>query len=118
VVVAPFITSHTKWPTLMAASLTPAAGSFNRCVVVPSSPAFVRHGNPMYGTQRLAVMAVDFTRVRPRQLPTLTPPCPRAADLRPRPTMVSDVAESDRARIRAAIVAAGITASAKKRSHP
>jgi hypothetical protein len=32
--------------------------------------------------------------------------------------MVSDVAESDRARIRAAIVAAGITASAKKRSHP
>jgi len=85
----------------MAASLTPAAGSFNRLVVVPYNPAFVRHGDPMYGTQRLAVMAVDSTRVRHRQLPSLASQSSRVADLRPRPTIVSDAAESVRARIRA-----------------
>ena len=114
----PLITSRTMRPTLMAASLTPAAGSFNRLVVVPYNPAFVRHGDPMYGTQRLAVMAVDSTRVRHRQLPSLASQSSRVADLRPRPTIVSDAAESVRARIRAEIVAACITASAKKRSHP
>jgi hypothetical protein len=72
----------------------------------------------MFGTQRLAIMAVDFTRVHPRTLPGLAPPCPRAADLRPRPSLGSDISESDRTRIRAEIAAAGLTERARKRSHP
>ena len=118
VIVVPFITSHAMWPTLMAASLTPPVGSFNRCVVVPAGPSYVRHGDPMFGTQRLAIMAVDFTRVHPRTLPGLAPPCPRAADLRPRPSLASDISEDDRTRIRAEIAAAGLTERARKRSHP
>jgi hypothetical protein len=42
VIVVPFTTSHTWWPTLMAASLTHVPGSKNRCVVVPATPKFIR----------------------------------------------------------------------------
>ena len=118
VLVVPFVTSHASWPTLMAASLTPAVGSFNRCVVVAASPAYVRNGDPVLGTHRLAVLAVDFTRVQPRVFGDLAPACSKAHELRPRPTLVSDVSERDRSRIRAEIVAAGLTARAPKRPRP
>jgi hypothetical protein len=116
VVVVPFVTSHVSWPTLMAASITPPVGPFNRCKVVPASPAYVRHGDALFGTQRLAVMAVDFTRVRPRAFGDLVPPCARAGEIRPRPTLVSDQTEQDRARIRAEIVAAGLCERPPKRT--
>ena len=68
VIVVPFTTSHTWWPTLMAASLTHVPGSKNRCVVVPATPKFIRHNQALGSAQRLAVLAVDFSRVRPCDL--------------------------------------------------
>ena len=109
VVVVPFRTSHPTWPTLMAASLTHVPNSKNRCVVVPASTAYVRHRSEFGRPQRLAVFAVDFARVSPRDFPDVEPPCPGHADRRPRLSLVSPTDEADRTRIRTQLLRAGLT---------
>ena len=117
VVVVPFVTSHVVWPTLMAVSLT-RQHVRDRCVTIPVTPAYVRHIDAPYGTQRLAVLAVDFTRALPREFPDLVPPCGRHVEARTRPPLVGSVDERDRTRIRAELVRAGLTERDSKRSRP
>ena len=52
------------------------------CAVVPANPAYVRHPGELPGTQRPAVLVVDFSRGSGRQLETLAPrPGDAASDL-------------------------------------
>jgi hypothetical protein len=118
VIVAPFTTSHTWWPTLMAASLTHVPGSKNRCVVVPATPKFIRHNQALGSAQRLAVLAVDFSRVRPCDFTGVSAPCERHTERRPRLTLVSDVDEADRTRVRTQLLRAGVTGRGSKRARP
>ena len=109
VVVAPFTTSHPAWPTLSAASLTsPRRGSVDPCVVIPASSAYIRSQGDLPGVQRLAILAVDFTRASGRAFDHVQPPCGAHARLRPRPSLESAADEADRARIRAAIRREGL----------
>jgi hypothetical protein len=109
VVVVPFVTSHVIWPTLMAASLTHVPGSKDRCRVVRVNPMYVRHTGEPSRTQRLAVLAVDFTKAQRREFPEVVPPCAEHASRRLRPSLVSPIDEADRTRIRAQLLRAGVT---------
>ena len=110
VVVVPFTTSHPAWPTLAAASLTAPQKGVDPCVVVPASPAYVRHADELLGAQRLAIMAVDFSRACGRSFDGLAPPCGREGAHRHRASLESTVDEADRARIRAAVRQRGLDA--------
>jgi hypothetical protein len=103
VVVVPFATSHPTWPTLAAASLTAPQKGFDPCVVVPASPAYVQHSGELLGAQRLAIMALDFSRACGRPFDGLASPCGKQGVHRPRASLESAADESDRVRIRAAI---------------
>ncbi len=46
----------------MAASRTSVVGWRDPCVIVPNSPEYEREGDDLGGVQRLAVMAVTFSR--------------------------------------------------------
>ncbi len=61
-IVAPFAPSDPAWPTLAAASCTTVARQRDPCVIVPNTPMYVRDGDDLGGAQRLADMAVDFSR--------------------------------------------------------
>ena len=108
VFVVPFTPSHPTWPVLAAASLTHIDGQLDRCVIVPNSEPYVRTSGSSAATQRLAVMAVDFTPRSARPVGGLTDPCPRAAYHRPRASRLSAQAASDRARIAAALLRLGL----------
>ena len=62
VVVIPFSPSATFWPGFAAASRSASPASFDPCIVVPASPSYVSEAADLEGAQRLAVMAVDFSR--------------------------------------------------------
>jgi hypothetical protein len=58
----PFAPSDPAWPTLVAASRTSVVGQLDLCVIVPNSLEYAREGDDHGGEQRMAVMAVDFSR--------------------------------------------------------
>ena len=87
VVVVPFTPSDPAWPALEAASLTSVDNQRDRCVIVPNSREFASEGADLGGAQRLAVMAVDFTRSSRRPFAGLAPPCQRHREERPRPSL-------------------------------
>jgi len=62
VVVIPFSPSAAFWPGFAAASRSASPASFDPCIVVPASPSYVSEAADLEGAQRLAVMAVDFSR--------------------------------------------------------
>ena len=48
------------------------AGRRDPCVIVPHSPEYALEGDDLGGAQRLAVMAVDFSRWRRRSFASVT----------------------------------------------
>jgi hypothetical protein len=104
VIIVPFAPSDPVWPTLAAASLTRVDGQRDPCVIVPSSEEFVRNGDDLGGAQRLAVLAVDFSRWSQRAFADVAAPCGRHSDLRPRPALASTRDEDDRRRIADALL--------------
>jgi hypothetical protein len=95
VVVMPFVTSDPMWPAFMAASVTSVAGQLDRCVVVPNSSVYVRQPADLAGAQRLAVFAVDFTRISGRDFSGTTPLCDRALEQRLRAALVAAARDAD-----------------------
>ena len=75
VVVVPITPSDPAWPALVSASLSHVDGQLDRCVIVPNSCEFASEGADLGGAQRLAVMAVDFTRYSRRSFAGLVAPC-------------------------------------------
>jgi hypothetical protein len=61
-VIAPFTPSNPVWPGLASASLTVVDRQRDRCLILPNSAQFVCEGEDLGGAQRLAVLAVDFSR--------------------------------------------------------
>ncbi len=82
VIVVPFAPSDSAWPTLAAASCTTVVGQRDPCVIVPSSRTYVCDGDYLGGAQRLAVMAVDFSRWSKRCFAAVVAPCGHHSELR------------------------------------
>ena len=80
----------------------------NRCIIIPNSNTFVSPGEDLAGAQRLAILAVDFSKRSSRSAAGLAEPCQFAADARPRLSRNSTQDAADRARIAAAIVRHGL----------
>ena len=108
VLVVPFTPSHPTWPVLEAASLTRVDGQLNRCIIVPNSATYARAGGLPESTQRLAVLAVDFSPRSARSLSGLSDPCTLAFAHRPRAPRHSVQDTADRARIAAALLRHGL----------
>jgi hypothetical protein len=108
VFVVPFSPAHPTWPVLEAASLTHVSGQVNRCIIIPNSNTFVSPGEDLAGAQRLAILAVDFSKRSSRSAAGIAEPCQLAADARPRLSRNSTQDAADRARIAAAIVRHGL----------
>ncbi len=75
----PFAPSDSVWPTLAAAFLTSVVGQRDPCVIVPNSREYARERDDLGGAQRLAVMAVDFSRWSRRSLEDVGASLRRAA---------------------------------------
>jgi hypothetical protein len=84
IVIAPFTPSDLVWPALAAASLTVIAGQKN-CPILPNSAQFVSEGEDLGGAQRLAIMAVDFSRWSSRSVAGVVSPCAAHGEHRQRP---------------------------------
>ena len=82
VIVVPFAPSDSAWPTLAAASRTTVVGQRVPCVIVPSSRTYVCDGDDLGGAQRLAVMAVDFSKWSKRSFAAVVAPCGHHRELR------------------------------------
>ena len=109
VVILPFVTSHTAWQAFAAASLTSVQGQRDPCVKVPVSAAFVTNADGLRGTQKLAVLAVDFSRASGRSFDDTSPACGSFADFRPFRRVESAQDEDDRRRIAVELERAGLT---------
>jgi hypothetical protein len=75
VFIAPFTPSDPAWPALASASLTVIDGQKNRCLILPNSAQFVCEGADLGGAQRLAVLAVDFSRWSSQSSAGVAAPC-------------------------------------------
>jgi hypothetical protein len=75
VIVVPLAPSDSAWPTLAAASCTTVVGQRDPCVIVPSSRTYVCDGDDLGGAQRLAVMAVDFSKWSKQSFAPVVAPC-------------------------------------------
>ncbi len=80
-IVVPFAPSDPEWPTLVAASRTSVVGQRDPCVILPNSQEYAREADYLCGAQRLAVMAVDFSRWSRRLFAGVTAPCGRQCEL-------------------------------------
>ena len=116
VVVVPFTPSDPAWPALAAASLTHVDGQLDRCVIVPNSREFASEGTDLGGAQRLAVMAVDFTRQSRRPFSGLVAPCERYRDERPRQALQGSSDSGVRSRLAAALLRFATQHGGQKRS--
>ena len=115
VIVVPFAPSNPEWPTLAAASCTSVAGQRDPCVIVPHSPEYAREGDDLGGAQRLAVMAVDFSRWSRRSFAGVAAPCGRQRELRASQPLRGSLDADDRRRIAAALLRLGRPDSGSKR---
>ena len=71
-IVLPFATSDPVWPTVASASLTRVQGQLDSCIIIPS------------------LRLCDTSRASDRRFSSVSPPCPSAAELRPRLTVQSN----------------------------
>jgi hypothetical protein len=117
IVIAPFTPSDPAWPSLAAASLTVIPEQKDRCLILPSSPQFIRDGEDLGGALRLAVMAVDFSRWCSRSSAGASTPCASHGEHRPRPSLSSTLDEADRQRIAQALLRLGSGPGGRKRAH-
>ena len=115
VIVVPFVPSDPAWPTLAAASRTSVAGQRDPCVIVPNSPEYAREGDDLGGAQRLAVMAVDFSRWSRRSFAGVVAPCGRQRELRVTQPLRGSLDAEDRRRIAGALLRLGRPGSGHKR---
>jgi hypothetical protein len=115
IVVAPFTPSDPAWPALASVSLTVIAGQKDRCLILPNSAQFVSEGEDQGGAQRLAIMAVDFSRWSSRSSAGVVSPCAAHGEHRPRPSLLSSQDAEDRQRIAQALLRLGGGACGRKR---
>lgn len=115
VIVVPFAPSDPTWPPLAAASLTSVAGQRDPCVVVPNSSEYAREGDDLGGAQRLAVMAVDFSRWSRRSFAGAAAPCGRHIESRASAPLRGRCDDVDRRRIAEALLRLGRPGSGAKR---
>ena len=106
--VVPFAVTDPTWQSLMSASVS--AGR-DRYRVVACDHRFVSNA-PASGVQRLAIIAVDFHRLRQRPDPEVAAPCAQAAALRLRRSLQSSTDEEDRRRIGFALQLGGACSTA------
>ena len=105
---APRGTWRTVRPALAAAALSQRDGSIEPCVIVSNSDAFARPGDGLGSAQRLAIMAVDFSRWRSRSFDCLVAPCGCRCDPRPVKSQLSSLDAADRADIADALPRIGV----------
>jgi hypothetical protein len=115
VIVVPFVPSDPAWPTLAAASCTPVAGQRDPCVIVPNTPMYVRDGDDLGGAQRLAVMAVDFSRWSKRPFSAVAAPCGHHRGLRASQQRLGSRDADDQRRLAEALLRLGQPDSGRKR---
>jgi hypothetical protein len=87
IVIVPFTPSDPAWPALASVSLTVIAGQKDRCLILPNSAQFVSKGEDLGGAQRLAILAVDFSRWSSRSSAGVVSPCAAHGKHRPRPSL-------------------------------
>ena len=107
--------SDPAWPALASASLTVIAGQKDRCLILPNSAQFVSEREDLGGAQRLAVMAVDFSRWSLRSAAGAVSPCAAHGEHRPRPSLLSSQDVEDRQRIAQALLRLGGGSGGRKR---
>ena len=115
VIVVPFVPSDPAWPTLAAASCTTVAGQRDPCVIVPNTPMYVRDGDDLGGAQRLAVMAVDFSRWSKRPFSAVAAPCGHHRGLRASQQRLGSRDADDQRRLAEALLRLGQPDSGLKR---
>mmetsp|Transcript_41415 Transcript_41415/g.86539 ORF Transcript_41415/g.86539 Transcript_41415/m.86539 type:complete len:453 (-) Transcript_41415:58-1416(-) len=115
VIVVPFVPSDPAWPTLAAASRTSVAGQRDPCVIVPNSPEYAREGDDLGGAQRLAVMAVDFSRWSRRSFAGVAALCGRQRELRATQPLRGSRDAEDRRRIEMGLLRLGRPDNGSKR---
>jgi hypothetical protein len=115
IVIVPFTPSDPAWPALASVSLTVIAGQKVRCLILPNSAQFVSEGEDLGGTQRLAILAVDFSRWSSRSSAGVVSPCAAHGEHRPRPSLLSSRDVEDRQRIAQALLLLGGGSSGRKR---
>ena len=115
VVVVPFTPSDPAWPVLEAVSLTSIEGQRDRCVIVACSTEFVSEGTDLGGAQRLAVMAVDFSRHSRRSFAGVAAPCERFREVRPRPALQGSGDAGVHSRLAAALLRFSTQGGGRKR---
>ena len=99
VAVIPFTPSAAFWPGFASASRSRSDDSFDPCVVVPASDAYVSDVTTLRGAQRLAIMAVDFSAGATYRLSPAKPACARAREARARQPLQLGVDAEDARRI-------------------
>ena len=115
IVTAPFTPSDPAWPALASVSLTVIAGQKDRrCLILPNSAQFVSEGKDLGGAQRLAIMAVDFSRWSSRSSAGVVSPCAAHGEHLPRPSLLSSRDVEDRQRIAQALLRLGGGAGGRK----
>jgi hypothetical protein len=62
IVIVSFMPSDQVWPALASVSLTVIAGQKDGCLILPNSAQFISEGEDLGGAQRLAILAVEFSR--------------------------------------------------------
>jgi hypothetical protein len=117
VVVVPFTPSDPAWPALASASLTRVEGQLDPCVIVTNSATFVRAGDgpELGGAQRLAAMAVDFSRFSRRPFASLADACEQHRKARPRPALQGEGDAAVRSRLANALLGFATQGPAQKR---
>jgi hypothetical protein len=112
VIVVPFAPSDSTWPTLAAASCTTVVGQRDPCVIVPSSRMYVCDSDDLGGAQRLAVMAVDFSKWSKRSFAAVVAPCGHHRELRaPQQRLTSRDVDEQRRGLAEALLLPGEAAS-------
>ena len=104
--VVPFAVTDPTWQSLMGASVSAGWDRYRACDhrVVSNAPAS--------GVQRLAIIAVDFHRLRQQPDLEVAAPCAQAAALRLRRSLQSSTDEEDRRRIGFALQLGGACSTA------
>jgi hypothetical protein len=116
VVVVPFTPSDPAWPSLASASITRVDGQLDPCVIVANSAEFVSDGQELGGAQRLAVMAVDFSKLSRRPFAGVADACEQHGMARLRPALRGEGDAAVRSRLAKALLSFATQGSAQKRS--
>jgi hypothetical protein len=107
--------SDPAWPALASVSLTVIAGQKDRCPILPNSAQFVSEGGDLGGAQRLAILAVDFSRWSSWSSAGVVSPYAAHGEHRPRPSLLSSQDVEDRQRIAQALLRLGSGYGGRKR---